>query len=118
MTPSAPPVSKPMPSGRVLWLRGSVLGDNDKDGSFESRLAAAETKRRPQESGRAAANSSAWGVGARVGVELLSALVVGLGVGWALDRWFGTTPLLLVIGVLLGGAAGIANVWRLMAPPR
>ncbi len=94
------------------------MDENDKEGSFESRLAAAETKRRPQASGRAAANSSAWGIGARVGVELLSALVVGLGIGWALDRWFGTTPLLLVIGVLLGGAAGIANVWRLMAPPR
>ncbi len=94
------------------------MDENDKEGSFESRLAAAETKRRPRASGRAVANSSAWGIGARVGVELLSALVVGLGIGWAFDRWFGTTPLLLVIGVLLGGAAGIANVWRLMAPPR
>ncbi len=62
------------------------------------------------------AAGSAWGVGARVGVELLSALVVGVGLGWGLDRWLHTSPLLLVVGVLLGGAAGIANVWRLMAP--
>jgi ATP synthase protein I len=47
---------------------------------------------------------------------LLSALMVGVGLGWALDRWLRTAPLFLVAGVLLGGAAGVANVWRLMAP--
>lgn len=55
-------------------------------------------------------------MGTRVGVELLSALLVGVGLGWALDHWLHTSPLLLVVGMLLGGAAGIANVWRLMAP--
>jgi ATP synthase protein I len=94
------------------------LGDDKDDGSFESRLAAAETRRRPTETGRAAVNSSAWGIGARVGVELLSAMVVGLGVGWGLDRWLHTRPIFLALGVVLGGAAGIANVWRLMAPPK
>ena len=91
---------------------------DDDDGSFDRRLAEAAAKRRPPETGRAAVNSSAWGIGARVGVELLSAMIVGLGVGWALDRWVHTRPILLALGVVLGGAAGIANVWRLMAPPK
>jgi ATP synthase protein I len=85
---------------------------------FERRLAEAEQRRtgpvRPAQKG----GTSAWGVGTRVGVELLSALVVGVGIGWGLDRWLHTTPFLMVLGVLLGGAAGIANVWRLMAPKR
>ncbi len=54
------------------------------------------------------------GVGVRVGVELVSALVVAVGFGWLLDRWLHTLPLFLILSVLLGGAAGIANVWRLL----
>jgi ATP synthase protein I len=82
---------------------------------FERRLTAAEKRGAPGKP-RVDATPSAWGIGARVGVELLSALVVGLGIGWALDRWLHTAPLMLVVFVLLGGAAGVANVWRLMAP--
>ena len=90
---------------------------------FERRLNAAEKRQAPNslEGGEAATravSASAWGIGTRVGVELLSALVVGLGIGWALDRWLHTSPLMLVIFVMLGGAAGIANVWRVMAPKR
>ena len=85
---------------------------------FESRLTAAEKRQAPGASPQQSVNASAWGIGTRVGVELLSALVVGLGIGWALDRWLHTSPLMLVIFVVLGGAAGIANVWRVMAPKR
>jgi ATP synthase protein I len=51
-------------------------------------------------------------------VELVSALVVALGIGLALDYWLGTRPLFLVLFVLLGGAAGVLNVWRLMGPQK
>ena len=84
---------------------------------FERRLKAARGRRAPEPVSRPA-GPSAWGIGVRVGVELLSALVVGLAIGWGLDRWLRTTPLFLVVFVLLGGAAGVANVWRLMAPKK
>ena len=88
------------------------------DDDFERRLKAARDRSTPADRSATASGPSAWGIGARVGVELLSALIVGLGIGWALDRWLHTTPLFLVVGVFLGGAGGIANVWRLMAPKR
>ena len=52
----------------------------------------------------------------RVGVELVSAVIVGLAIGWGLDAWLKTRPLFMILFVFLGGAAGIANVWRLVAP--
>ena len=41
---------------------------------------------------------------------LLSGLLFWGGVGWALDRWLGTTFLLLT-GLLVGAASGIYLVW-------
>jgi len=56
---------------------------------------------------------SALGLALRVGVELVSALAVGLAIGWLLDAWLGTRPWLMLVFILLGGAAGILNVYRL-----
>ncbi len=50
----------------------------------------------------------------RIGVELVAALIVGVGIGYLLDRWLGTTPWLLLVFFLLGSAAGIMNVFRVM----
>jgi ATP synthase protein I len=88
------------------------------DESFEQRLRSARARQGLDPVDRAELSTaySAWGTGARVGTELVAALAVGLAIGWGLDRWLHTLPLFLVIFVLLGGAAGIANVWRMMAP--
>jgi ATP synthase protein I len=58
------------------------------------------------------------GVGLRVGVEMVSALAVAVAIGWYLDRWLHSSPAFLVVFVLLGGAAGVANVWRVIGPKR
>ena len=94
------------------------MSDKD-DGSFEARLRAAQTRQaldNPAPKPEAQGTASPMGVGVRVGVELVSALAVSVLIGWGLDRWLRTTPLFIGIFVLLGGAAGVANVWRLMMP--
>jgi ATP synthase protein I len=48
----------------------------------------------------------------RLSVELVAGLIVGGIIGWALDRWLGTNPLMLIIFFLLGAVAGIYNVIR------
>ena len=50
----------------------------------------------------------------RVGTELLAGLIIGAGIGWALDQWINTTPLFLIIFFTLGGIAGIYNLWRVL----
>ena len=94
------------------------------DQSFEDRLKAARSKqgldappkRRLDDKGEL--GGSAWGIGARVGVELVAALVVAVAIGYGLDHVFHTSPILTVVFVPLGGAAGILNVWRLFAPKK
>lgn len=54
------------------------------------------------------------GQAVRIGTELLAALIVGGGVGWATDTYLlGTTPWGLVIGLMLGAAAGVRNAYRM-----
>ena len=92
--------------------------------SFEERLAMARDKRGLEaaqpEPGKTpdGLDGNALAIGLRVGVEMVSALVVAVAIGWGLDRLLGTKPILLAVFVLLGGAAGVLNVWRLYAPRR
>jgi ATP synthase protein I len=44
-------------------------------------------------------------------MELLAAILTWTAIGWALDRWLGTTPWLLVAGGLVGNAAGLYLVY-------
>ena len=95
--------------------------ENGAGGSFEDRLRAARVRQglgAPEQAGAGLAGGSALGLGLRVGVELVSALAVAVAIGWALDHWLHTLPLFLVIFLVLGGAAGVANVWRLVGPAR
>lgn len=56
--------------------------------------------------------SSAASIGFRIATELLSGVIIGGGIGWFLDDVFSSTPYLLIIFILFGGAAGFLNVYR------
>ncbi len=95
--------------------------DEDTAGSgesFDQRLQAARTRQGldlgPPPPDQAASDATAMAVVFRVGVELVSALLVGLAIGWTLDHFLKTKPLFLILFVLLGGVAGILDVWRLV----
>ena len=48
----------------------------------------------------------------KLGTELVAAVVVGTIIGFILDNWFDTKPLLIIIFFLFGAIAGIINVFR------
>lgn len=56
--------------------------------------------------------SSGLGQAFRLSTEMISALLVGVGMGWVLDRAFDTKPIMMVICIFLGGAAGLLNVYK------
>jgi ATP synthase protein I len=85
------------------------------DSDFAARLRRLKEATREDEPaagpGRRAPNTMS-GFAFRIGVELVTALLVGGGIGWLLDRWWGTEPFLLLLFFFLGAAAGILNVFR------
>jgi len=48
----------------------------------------------------------------KLATEMIAGVAVGGFVGWASDRWLGTAPILMVVFLILGAAAGILNVIR------
>lgn len=51
------------------------------------------------------------GDGWTLAMELLTATFVWGGVGWLVDRWLGTAPVLMTAGFVLGNALGIYLIW-------
>jgi ATP synthase protein I len=51
-------------------------------------------------------------LGFRIGIELVTAVVVSVALGWAIDRWLGTRPWVMLVMFFLGIAAGMLNVYR------
>lgn len=49
-----------------------------------------------------------------IGIEMLVAVLLGTFGGYLLDRWLHTRPWLMIVGFVLGAAAGFRNIFRLM----
>src|SRR5262252_1866363 len=68
-------------------------------------------RRQPAVADRAALQQGI-GFGLRIGIELVVAIGVATGLGWAIDRWLGTQPWGIIVLFFLGIAAGMLNVYR------
>jgi ATP synthase protein I len=67
----------------------------------------------PKDAMRAgAANRSGMATALRLGADFVAGVVVGVAIGWGVDRLFGTKPFGLIVFVLLGFAAGVLSVLR------
>jgi ATP synthase protein I len=76
------------------------------------KLAEAQGRHRPAPGPQPQGQGAAFGQALRLGVELVAGVAVGGFIGWALDRFLGTAPFLMVVFLGLGAAAGIMNVVR------
>ena len=80
---------------------------------LESRLGRAQgNSRRGRARGPDGAPQSGLGQAIRVAAEMVAALVLGAIVGWWLDSWLGTGPVLLIVFLFLGIATGTLNAYR------
>ena len=57
-------------------------------------------------------SSSGYAQAMKLSSEFIAGVLVGAGIGWVADEWLGTSPLGLIVFLLLGFAAGVLNVLR------
>ena len=81
---------------------------------LDSRLQRArKATDRPADKGPSGNNDrSGLNFAMRLGVEMIAALIVGVTIGYFLDRWLGTKPWLMLLFFVLGSAAGCLGVYR------
>jgi ATP synthase protein I len=68
--------------------------------------------RQPDVQAGSKSDPSAIARGFRLSSELVAGVAVGAFLGWALDKWLGTSPWGMIVFLLLGFAAGVINVMR------
>ena len=79
---------------------------------FKARLEIAKSKILKKNRYSKQSSSSNIGVAFKLSTEMVAAVVVGTIIGFILDNWFGTKPLLILIFFFVGVVAGILNVIR------
>jgi ATP synthase protein I len=80
--------------------------------SLGEQLAEAKARHAPAPGPEPQSQGAALGQAMKLGIELVAGVAVGGLIGWALDRWLGTAPFLMVAFLGLGATAGIMNVVR------
>ncbi len=71
-----------------------------------------EARREAEETAKPRGRSSGFAQATKIASEFVAGVIVGGGIGWAIDRAFGVAPWGIVVFVLLGFAAGVLNVLR------
>ena len=56
--------------------------------------------------------TSQYGMIVRFATEMVAAVAVGLAIGYYADEWLGTSPLFLILCLLLGSVAGFITIRR------
>jgi ATP synthase protein I len=83
-----------------------------KNKDFKTRLKIEKDKLDNQRQSENEKRGSFIGNAFRLGTEMVAAVLVGTIIGFILDNWFDTKPLLMIVFFFIGSAAGILNVVR------
>ena len=79
---------------------------------IETRLKIAKKNIKKNEQNEIGTNATSLGKALKISTELVAAVAVGTTIGFLLDSWFGTKPLLIICFFFAGVVAGILNVFR------
>ena len=77
---------------------------------LKTRLKIAKSKLQKDKTQNADKRGVFLGNAFKLGTELVAAVIVGTIIGFILDNWFGTKPILIIVFFFFGAAAGIVNV--------
>jgi len=84
----------------------------DKFKEISTRLKIAKKKIEKFEKKNNGSNAASLGKALKISTELVAAVFIGTIIGFLLDNWFDTKPMLTICFFLIGVAAGIKNVFK------
>ena len=79
---------------------------------ISTRLKIAKKNIRKDAQKKVSSNVASLGKALKISTELVAAVLVGTTIGFLLDNWFDTKPLLIICFFFIGVAAGILNVFK------
>ena len=79
---------------------------------ISTRLEIAKKNIKKVEENNRGTNAASLGKALKISTELVAAVVVGTTIGFLLDNWFDTNPLLTICFFIMGVVAGILNVFK------
>ena len=107
------------PDGTGETGRGKQHGTDIRDEELERRrrdLEASLATRRPDrlegKDDAKAGSAAGYGQALKLSSEFIAGIVVGVGIGWIIDRLAGTSPWGLIVFLMLGFGAAVLNVLR------
>ena len=77
---------------------------------ISTRLKIAKKKTKIYDDKGNGSNAASLGKALKISTELVASVVVGSTIGFILDSWFDTKPLLIIVFFIIGVIAGILNV--------
>jgi ATP synthase protein I len=79
---------------------------------ISTRLKIAKKNIKEIEEKKRGSNATSFGKALKISTDLVAAVVIGSTIGFLLDNWFDTKPLLTICFFFMGVAAGILNVFK------
>ena len=79
---------------------------------ISTRLKIAKKNIKKVEENNRGTNAASLGKALKISTELVAAVVVGTTIGFLLDSWFDTKPVLIICFFFVGVAAGMLNVFK------
>ena len=77
-----------------------------------TRLEIAKKSIKNMQNNNQGSNAASLGKALKISTEFVASVAVGSTIGFLLDNWFDTKPLLLICFFFMGVAAGILNVFK------
>ena len=97
-----------------VYCGNGLMEDNDLK-KLADKIEAAKQENEKNPLAKKEKEESSVGMAFRAGTEIVAGVFIGYLVGKQLDSWFETSPIFLIVSLIVGFIAGFINIYRAIA---